>query len=156
MALTKCKECGGQLSTKADACPKCGAKRPKRTSTETWFFGGLFVLLVIGFMSSKDRPSDSPPPTAREAATRDPEAEGRILCRMAIKQAAQNPSTVEFGMPQAGQKDGGWAYYWPRGGGLRMQNRMGALNDAEALCVVRGNPPIVAKLSVDGQLVVGR
>lgn len=25
MALKKCKECGNQVSTKADKCPKCGA-----------------------------------------------------------------------------------------------------------------------------------
>lgn len=27
MALVKCKECGAQVSTKAAACPSCGAKR---------------------------------------------------------------------------------------------------------------------------------
>lgn len=26
MALKKCKECGNQVSTKADACPNCGAR----------------------------------------------------------------------------------------------------------------------------------
>jgi hypothetical protein len=126
----------------------------KSTSTETWFFGGLFALLVVGFVSTRDRPQNgnSAPP---KAATRDAEAEGRILCRLAIKRAAHNPSTVEFGMPQSGQKDGGWAYFWPRGGGLRMQNRMGAVNDAEALCVVRGSPPQIIKLTIDGQSVVG-
>jgi rRNA maturation protein Nop10 len=25
MALTKCRECGGEVSTLAQACPKCGA-----------------------------------------------------------------------------------------------------------------------------------
>jgi tRNA_anti-like len=27
MGMTKCKECGTDISTKADACPKCGAKQ---------------------------------------------------------------------------------------------------------------------------------
>ncbi len=26
MALKKCRECGGDVSTKAASCPKCGAK----------------------------------------------------------------------------------------------------------------------------------
>lgn len=46
MALTKCKECGEVVSTKADACPKCGAKRPKGTSIGTWLIGGFFALVV--------------------------------------------------------------------------------------------------------------
>lgn len=45
MALKKCKECGEQISTKAEACPKCGAKAPKKTSAFTWF---VLVLIVLG------------------------------------------------------------------------------------------------------------
>lgn len=29
MALTTCRECGNPLSTKADACPRCGGVTPK-------------------------------------------------------------------------------------------------------------------------------
>lgn len=35
MAMTTCKECGGELSTKADACPRCGAK-VQRTGCAAW------------------------------------------------------------------------------------------------------------------------
>lgn len=45
MALTKCKECGEKISTKADACPQCGAKRPKKTSAFTWF---VLILIIFG------------------------------------------------------------------------------------------------------------
>jgi hypothetical protein len=34
MALTKCNECGGQVSTEAIACPKCGAPLKKATSPQ--------------------------------------------------------------------------------------------------------------------------
>lgn len=44
MALTKCKECGEQISTKAAACPKCGAVPKKKTSLFTWL-----VVIVLGF-----------------------------------------------------------------------------------------------------------
>ncbi len=31
MALTKCRECGGQVSTEADDCPHCGCENPARS-----------------------------------------------------------------------------------------------------------------------------
>lgn len=43
MAVVKCKECGNQVSTKAKACPACGAKPAKRVGVLGW----LFVLLVV-------------------------------------------------------------------------------------------------------------
>lgn len=42
MALIKCKECGGEVSTKAKACPKCGAKVP-RFKWWLWLPLGLIV-----------------------------------------------------------------------------------------------------------------
>lgn len=42
MALVACKECKAQVSTKAAACPHCGAKMPPRTS-------GCAKLAAIGF-----------------------------------------------------------------------------------------------------------
>jgi hypothetical protein len=124
----------------------------KRTSTETWFFGGLFALLALVYMTSMDDRSQP----ALSPSAQSQEGEGRVLCRMAIKQAASNPSAVKFGAPQVGRKDGGTAYFWPLGGGLRMQNKLGAINDAQALCIVSGNPPRVVKLSIDGQSVIGQ
>lgn len=43
MALIKCKECGNEISKKADSCPSCGAKPKKKTSVWTWF-----VVCLIG------------------------------------------------------------------------------------------------------------
>ncbi|MCI5049514.1 MAG: zinc-ribbon domain-containing protein, partial [Rickettsiales bacterium] len=45
MALTTCKECGNEISTRAKKCPNCGAPR-RKTSTFTWF-----VLIVVIFIS---------------------------------------------------------------------------------------------------------
>jgi hypothetical protein len=47
LAIIKCKECAAEISTQAKACPKCGAKQPKKTSMFTWIVGGLFTLGVI-------------------------------------------------------------------------------------------------------------
>jgi hypothetical protein len=49
MAMTTCRECKSQISTTADACPKCGAK-PKKTSgcaVVVAIFLGLFAFSVI-------------------------------------------------------------------------------------------------------------
>ncbi len=48
MALIKCRECGNDVSTKAEACPKCGAKRPRQTSLLTKLVGGFLAIGVIG------------------------------------------------------------------------------------------------------------
>lgn len=47
MAMIKCKECGAQISTKAEACPQCGAK-PKKTSGCAIVVLGFILLLVFG------------------------------------------------------------------------------------------------------------
>ena len=47
MAMRQCKECGGQISTKAIACPACGAKMPPRTKIVTWVVGALALALML-------------------------------------------------------------------------------------------------------------
>lgn len=42
MAVIKCRECGGQVSTKADKCPACGAPSKKSIGT----IPGLIIILV--------------------------------------------------------------------------------------------------------------
>ncbi|MFK5895068.1 MAG: zinc ribbon domain-containing protein [Pseudomonadota bacterium] len=59
MAMTKCDECGVDVSTKAESCPKCGApispkknvvvKTKKKTSVVTWL---VTILIAIGVISS--------------------------------------------------------------------------------------------------------
>ncbi|TLM63963.1 MAG: zinc ribbon domain-containing protein [Deltaproteobacteria bacterium] len=56
MALTKCKECGEQISTKADACPKCGIKLQKRTSKFTWI---ILILIIFGVYAANTSPTPS-------------------------------------------------------------------------------------------------
>jgi hypothetical protein len=51
MALVKCKECGEEVSTKAKACTKCGAKAPKKTSLFTWLV--LIIIIFVVYTSSQ-------------------------------------------------------------------------------------------------------
>ncbi len=76
--MITCKECDGDVSTKADACPKCGAKqrRPSGCLKVVLFFLFAFIALaiiapLIGNKSSSIHSSD-PTPTAAPAATIDP------------------------------------------------------------------------------------
>jgi RNA polymerase subunit RPABC4/transcription elongation factor Spt4 len=43
MALIKCKECGGAMSSSASKCPKCGKSR----STVT----GIVIAIIIGIVA---------------------------------------------------------------------------------------------------------
>lgn len=58
MALTKCKECGAEISTKAITCPKCGAKVPERTSFVTWLVL-IFIIFVTYSILSSPTPTKS-------------------------------------------------------------------------------------------------
>lgn len=49
MALSKCKECGKEISTKADRCPHCGApQKPKQYGCGTL----ILLVLVVGIFAS--------------------------------------------------------------------------------------------------------
>jgi hypothetical protein len=78
MAITTCKECGNEISTKAKACPKCGAKT--RSTGKMVGVGCLsilaffFILGAIGAMlddgSSYSEPAATRSTTATEAPAR--------------------------------------------------------------------------------------
>lgn len=59
--MTKCKECGEQISTKADACPKCGAKRKRKSPVGCLIAIILLVIVVCGIINSSNS-TPSPPP----------------------------------------------------------------------------------------------
>ena len=54
MALKKCKECGGQVSSKAKTCPGCGANVPKKTSLFTWL---VLIVIVYGVYAASRAPT---------------------------------------------------------------------------------------------------
>lgn len=50
MALTKCKECGNEVSSKAETCPKCGARVSARPKSFT-SLAGIAVVGTVGLVS---------------------------------------------------------------------------------------------------------
>lgn len=45
MAMTKCRECGTQVSSKAKTCPSCGINSPGRW--KVGFFPGLIIVVIV-------------------------------------------------------------------------------------------------------------
>lgn len=58
MSLKKCKECGNEVSTKAESCPKCGAVFSKKIGgCSGCLLTGIviiFILIVIGSFTDDD------------------------------------------------------------------------------------------------------
>lgn len=72
MALKKCRECGGQVSTDAKTCPHCGATDPLGTTRQATI-GCLTVILIAGgviwaFNSWNDSSQKATPDKATAAA----------------------------------------------------------------------------------------
>ena len=111
MALIKCKECGGEVSNKAAACPKCGAKVPKETSLFTRAVAVLAVFVVGSciFKGNESRqgaesssasiatqqPVKTPEQIALEAKA-DGEIQAAIVMGKAIKASMKNPASFKL------------------------------------------------------------
>ena len=50
MALTKCRECGQEISSEAVSCPHCGAPKPQKKSSLESSFQGILGILFITFL----------------------------------------------------------------------------------------------------------
>ena len=71
MAIVKCKECSHDVSTRAEACPHCGAKRPKPTSLFTWVVVIFFSWLVFTCVSSSNKATKSTAAAPQAATSTD-------------------------------------------------------------------------------------
>jgi hypothetical protein len=76
MVMKKCKECGNDVSTKAESCPKCGAVLKKKTGCLGYIVGGISILIILGVIgslksdcSNKPIPKATPPKPAKPAET---------------------------------------------------------------------------------------
>lgn len=78
MAMTKCKECGAEISTKADACPQCGAKR-KKTSGCAVVLLIFFLLILFGAIVAPKTDKSGSPGGARSAAPEQPKDPAVLL-----------------------------------------------------------------------------
>ena len=68
MAIKPCKECGNQISDKAESCPSCGAKQPKKMGIFAWIAIIFVGLLVIGAIADGGDGSSVSEPSPKELA----------------------------------------------------------------------------------------
>lgn len=72
MSLINCKECGKEISNKAEACPHCGAKPYKASGCFVVILAVLAIFGTIGVMSSKNSPPATPPAQVAAAPVATP------------------------------------------------------------------------------------
>ena len=101
MALKKCKECGKEVSSKADKCPNCGAPT-KRKSIGCG--GGLLVIIIIGIigamMGGNDTKStkstvSSPPKEPTEIVSNSAWDGGVYQVKRYLKNNLKDPDSFE-------------------------------------------------------------
>ncbi|MDH1534038.1 zinc ribbon domain-containing protein [Acinetobacter johnsonii] len=68
MAIKQCKECGNQVSDKAQSCPSCGAKQSKKMGIFAWIAIIFVGLLVIGAIADGGDGSSVSEPSPKELA----------------------------------------------------------------------------------------
>lgn len=64
MAIIKCKECGNEISDKAEKCPSCGAPTSTKLGCLSLSFIAIFAFMVIGYAVQYSSPP--PPPKTEE------------------------------------------------------------------------------------------
>lgn len=96
MALKNCKECGNQISDKADKCPKCGSPQTKKTSKLALIFA-VVVFLYILFEILKPNATKNESSHEEQRVSNQNKA-GALLAysQLEIKKSAKDPDSVEF------------------------------------------------------------
>jgi len=96
MALTKCRECGKEISTEAKACPHCGAKPGSSTAKIILVLVGSVIIWSIYFGGSETPPQ---PRTAEQIAQDAAEQRRHLVVAVAakkLKNAMREPESVEW------------------------------------------------------------
>lgn len=84
MGLINCKECGKEISDKAEKCPHCGFK-PYRPGCGAIAVIGILAIIVVNALGP-DKPKELFNPTVT----------ARGLCMLQVKDQLHNPSSAEF------------------------------------------------------------
>jgi len=140
MALRKCKDCGTDVSKRAETCPQCGA--PLKRKPINISCGGCLLLLigvmVIGTMSLGDGRFDHYQQGSSEPETVDPNegvrGAGYEIAKRIVTPELKAPSTAEYPwgtvefsvMPDYEDESGAKAGRWLVRGAVDAQNAFGA------------------------------
>lgn len=94
MALIKCKECGKEISKKADSCPNCGFNLKKEKENLNQGIGCLvlIVLIILGWLWIDSIEVSEPEPWDQ----RDNSSMAYIMTRDWVTERLVSPSSAEF------------------------------------------------------------
>ena len=101
MALWKCKQCGDKVSTKADACPFCGAKRRRRHPVIRALVAIFTVIVLWLWISSLflddrySRPTITGPPKTSESEG-EPNVASAAVRTDSLSLSIQNLDTFDW------------------------------------------------------------
>jgi hypothetical protein len=87
MALTKCKECGGNLSSEAPACVHCGAKNAVPNPMRGYAYLALIIIGIVVWCVGSATPDKGV--SHRDAAV--------VACSMAVKDRSRYGAESEWG-----------------------------------------------------------
>lgn len=105
MAMTKCKECGAEISTTAKACPHCGAKQ-RRTSLLTMALAVVLIPSCIAGIWTSTTNSDKRAQDQRAAeAAKSPEQRAAEQTRKAAEEAEFQRAVVAAKTVKSGMKN---------------------------------------------------
>lgn len=97
MAMVKCRECKAQISSKAAACPQCGAK------VDSGRGAGCLLLIVaaigIGIFSAnseKKQEAQLTPEQQQAKAKQDQDAGVAYACQRWVQQSLRDPDSADF------------------------------------------------------------
>lgn len=136
MSLIQCKECGNQVSSKAQTCPKCGARIARKPMgcgalVGVVLLGALALGAVMSMMGPKTPPQPAPPPpTPDQVAAKKKQDQGVARAQAGaamLKRAMRDPDS--FKLSQALVIDGSGAVCYE----YRAQNGFGGLNVGHAV-----------------------
>ncbi len=166
-SIGACKDCGGQISKRAEKCPHCGAPAKRKTSGFTWFVAIFVALPVLSLMISGENktsstfPDNKPTNGATETDPVEQKAElnrlkAEVECSQAIERSAVRKHEWTDGIlhpkfSREGQtKDGDLILQGDR---FMAQNGFGAMTNQVYTCIVDPSTQAVVKLHFeDGKL----
>lgn len=160
MALLKCADCGGPVSDKAPACPKCGAPagRAARGAPVAvsgvrrvirWLGMGMVAVVVFSCVYQTALPSGPKAPQAFN------DADANILCRDAIMRFSRDPERTQVPYAQPSTRGDEALLAWNQSSKmLRMRNGLGLEVPATASCLVSRGERRVIMLTINGEAMI--
>ena len=121
MAITKCKECGNEISSRAAACPKCGAPIRQTSGCAKFALGLIIFVVLLGVFGSYvgDRNQGTNPTTtapASQGTTHPPRAPSdthaswrystqpdKIHNKTTVFDQLESDNSIDYGFPYGTQ-----------------------------------------------------